>query len=234
MSVGGPPKAVLGGPKPREPPQVANAVAGSVVGTPAAGAPAATGGAGPSTTVTGKIAEIAAPAVPAGPPMLNGKKVIIKMPKETITAEPTEGAEESGHGDASKEVITSRPSWARNPLPQLVDELPSNWEGLEITSSESITVEIVGPPLVLIKPKVSLSCPLVIVQSANSEVRSKRAWDALKQHAIEAKLEKLGVEKGANVNMNEPMMSSVPHIFAPHARAASVSQILTWYSQYLF
>jgi hypothetical protein len=36
----------------------------------------------------------------------------------------------------------------------------------------------------------------------------------MKQKDIEEKLEKLGVEKGSG--------SSVPHIYAPHARAASV------------
>ena len=42
----------------------------------------------------------------------------------------------------------------------------------------------------------------------------QRAWDELKQKAIEEKLEKLGVERGTG--------SNVPHIHAPHARAASV------------
>ncbi len=36
----------------------------------------------------------------------------------------------------------------------------------------------------------------------------------MKQMAIEEKLEKLGVERGSG--------SNVPHIYAPHARAASV------------
>jgi len=40
------------------------------------------------------------------------------------------------------------------------------------------------------------------------------AWDEMKQQAIEEKLERLGVERGSG--------SNVPHIFAPHARAASV------------
>jgi hypothetical protein len=37
----------------------------------------------------------------------------------------------------------------------------------------------------------------------------------MKQQVIEEKLEKLGVERGSG--------SNVPHIFAPHARAASVN-----------
>ncbi|KAF8060923.1 hypothetical protein FPV67DRAFT_1673756 [Lyophyllum atratum] len=43
----------------------------------------------------------------------------------------------------------------------------------------------------------------------------KRSWDDMKQKAIEEKLEKLGVERGSG--------SNVPHIHAPHARAASIS-----------
>jgi len=39
------------------------------------------------------------------------------------------------------------------------------------------------------------------------------SWESIKQRQIEEKLEKLGVERGAN---------SVPQILAPHARAASV------------
>ncbi|THG97227.1 hypothetical protein EW026_g4730 [Hermanssonia centrifuga] len=41
------------------------------------------------------------------------------------------------------------------------------------------------------------------------------AWDAMKQKMIEEKLQRLGVEKGS--------MPTVPHIHAPHARAASIS-----------
>lgn len=43
------------------------------------------------------------------------------------------------------------------------------------------------------------------------------AWDTIKQKIIEEKLQKLGVERGSG------SASSVPHIHAPHARAASVS-----------
>ncbi|KAG5646905.1 hypothetical protein DXG03_001981 [Asterophora parasitica] len=43
----------------------------------------------------------------------------------------------------------------------------------------------------------------------------KRAWEEIKKIAIEEKLEKLGVERGFG--------SNVPHIHAPHARAASIS-----------
>lgn len=43
----------------------------------------------------------------------------------------------------------------------------------------------------------------------------KGAWDDIKRRVIEEKLERLGVERGSG--------STVPHIHAPHARAASVS-----------
>jgi hypothetical protein len=46
------------------------------------------------------------------------------------------------------------------------------------------------------------------------------AWDAVKNKFIEEKLEKLGVEKGSGGH------STIPHIHAPHARAASVGRIL--------
>lgn len=49
---------------------------------------------------------------------------------------------------------------------------------------------------------------------------SQHAWDTLRQQVIEQKLVQLGVERGSG--------SSVPHIYAPHARAASVS--LSWCS----
>ncbi|KAI9452399.1 hypothetical protein BJY52DRAFT_1226104, partial [Lactarius psammicola] len=44
----------------------------------------------------------------------------------------------------------------------------------------------------------------------------KSAWDAVKKKFIDEKLEKLGVEKGSG--------SSMPHIHAPHARAASAAR----------
>ena len=47
---------------------------------------------------------------------------------------------------------------------------------------------------------------------------SQHAWDALRQLVIEQKLVQLGVERGSG--------SSVPHIYAPHARAASVSSLV--------
>jgi hypothetical protein len=58
MSVGGPPKAVLGGPKPKE--AVVPAAAAAVIAAPAP-----------------------APAVPDAPPV-KGKKTTVKVPKETV------------------------------------------------------------------------------------------------------------------------------------------------------
>ncbi|KAF8350283.1 hypothetical protein F5887DRAFT_1270081 [Amanita rubescens] len=43
----------------------------------------------------------------------------------------------------------------------------------------------------------------------------QHAWDVLRQQVIEEKLVQLGVERGSG--------STVPHIYAPHARAASIS-----------
>ena len=48
----------------------------------------------------------------------------------------------------------------------------------------------------------------------------------MKQRIIEEKLEKLGVERGTGPGTGSGMSSStVPHIHAPHARAASVRLI---------
>ncbi|OBZ79892.1 hypothetical protein A0H81_00127 [Grifola frondosa] len=60
---------------------------------------------------------------------------------------------------------------------------------------------ILPPPGIPMTPLVDVFLP------------GKTAWDTIKRSIIEEKLEKLGVERGSG--------SSVPHILAPHARAAS-------------
>lgn len=57
-----------------------------------------------------------------------------------------------------------------------------------------------------------LLCFLIVFQPA---------WEVVKKKFIEEKLEKLGVEKGSTSH------STVPHIHAPHARAASVRRFLS-------
>jgi hypothetical protein len=115
MSVGGPPKAVLGGPKAQQ--QQQQQV--QLQQQPAAPTPA-----------------------PAPEPPLKGKKILVKVPKESSNDE--DGSE-------------SRPTWARNPIPTLVDDTPSNWEGLEISTGAELDVEDVGPSRVNLKSKVCCS-----------------------------------------------------------------------------
>ncbi|KAF8875019.1 hypothetical protein CPB85DRAFT_1444158 [Mucidula mucida] len=130
------------------------------------------------------IPPTAASPSPAPPPVKQ-KKVVINLPKETIRAE-----------DGS---VTGRAEWARRPLD--------------------------GPPI----PPAPVVAPVetntredfpsdiwryTMPSTVDVFLPGKSAWDAIKQMAIEEKLEKLGVERGGG---------SVPPIFAPHARAASIS-----------
>ncbi|KAF8887705.1 hypothetical protein BD779DRAFT_1525783 [Infundibulicybe gibba] len=105
----------------------------------------------------------------------------------------------------------TRPSWARVPLPdQFIggerQPLPA-----EISSGESYPPE-----------EVRRHLPNVI----DVFLPGKRMWETIKQQAIEEKLEKLGVERGSGSNM--------PHIHAPHARAASISSTADHAVQLMF
>ncbi|KAJ3512730.1 hypothetical protein NLJ89_g3354 [Agrocybe chaxingu] len=114
------------------------------------------------------------------------KKVIVNLPKETV---PGEDGEPS-----------TRPSWARSPLDnQYV------YEDTPVAPVETTTAEVYPPD----------NWRLELPSSIDVYLPGKVAWEAIKQKAIEEKLEKLGVERGSG--------SNVPHIHAPHARAASIS-----------
>jgi len=177
LSIGGPPKAILGGPAKKHIP-----LPPPVVDTPA--------------------------IVP-----LKTKKVTVNLPKETIVRDDGEPG--------------TRPSWARTPL-----YAPFTYEEQAVVSAELTTADLFpsdtwrhhvpGTIDVFLPGKVwipysSLINYLLILCLAFVVVRDtqQRAWDAMKQQAIEEKLERLGVERGSG--------STVPHIHAPHARAASVS-----------
>ncbi|KAF5361647.1 hypothetical protein D9758_007367 [Tetrapyrgos nigripes] len=93
---------------------------------------------------------------------------------------------------------SNRPEWARNPSktpfePQ--EDLPF----VESSSAEEFPPE---------------SWRKGLPSTIDVFLPGKGAWEAIKQQAIEEKLEKLGVERGG---------SSVPQIQAPHTRAASIS-----------
>ncbi|KAH9487164.1 hypothetical protein JR316_0001233 [Psilocybe cubensis] len=155
LSIGGPPKAVLGGP------------ARKVSPLPGALGPSITPGATPAPVKT--------------------KKVIVNFPKETPVGEDGEP--------------TTRPSWARTPLPK------------ESDSSEQVPVKAVEIATAESYPPDEWRHDLP--DAVDVYLPGKRAWDALKIQTIEEKLEKLGVERGSG--------STVPQIHAPHARAASIS-----------
>ncbi|CAL1697291.1 unnamed protein product [Somion occarium] len=94
----------------------------------------------------------------------------------------------------------SRPDWARNPLPIIeLPDLPAV-EPPELTTLEAYPSDAWRQ---YIPPTVDVFLP------------GKSAWDTMKRRIIEEKLEKLGVERGTG--------SIVPHVHAPHARAASIS-----------
>ncbi|PPQ90421.1 hypothetical protein CVT25_014939 [Psilocybe cyanescens] len=154
LSIGGPPKAILGGPARKVSP-----LPGAV---------------GPSIT----------PAATPAPAKV--KKVIVNLPKETPVGEDGEP--------------TTRPSWARSPLPK-----ESDFEETAVKAAEIDTAESYPPD----------SWRLGLPDSIDVYLPGKRAWDTLKAQTIEEKLEKLGVERGSG--------STVPQIHAPHARAASIS-----------
>ncbi|KAF4572487.1 hypothetical protein EYR36_006993 [Pleurotus pulmonarius] len=151
MSVGGPPKATLGGPGRNHSP----------LPVPVAAAAAAT-------------------------PQPKAKKVVLNLPKETVTGEDGE--------------VQGRPTWARHPIPMSEVDIPDDILPVEMVSAEIYPPDFQRDHL---PDTIEVFLP------------GKRAWDELKQKAIEEKLERLGVERGSG--------SNVPHIFAPHARAASIS-----------
>ncbi|KAG6808900.1 hypothetical protein H0H92_002425 [Tricholoma furcatifolium] len=125
------------------------------------------------------------PAVAVTPAPQKTKKINVKLPQETITGD---------EGESS-----TRASWARNML-----------DGFEFKDHEVTPVET-STCVVFPSDEWRHHMP----DTLDVFLPGKRAWDALKQQEIEAKLEKLGIERGFG--------SNVPHIHAPHARAASIS-----------
>ncbi|TFK76630.1 hypothetical protein BDN72DRAFT_829764 [Pluteus cervinus] len=122
-----------------------------------------------------------------------------------VAAAPTQKAKKV-NVNLPKETIPgdgqpdTRPSWARNLLDHPVEYKDLSIPPVEIYSAESY------PPD---------SWRLHIPNAVDVFLPGKIAWEEMRQQAIEEKLEKLGVERGSG--------SNVPHIFAPHARAASIS-----------
>ncbi|KAF9651983.1 hypothetical protein BDM02DRAFT_3266639 [Thelephora ganbajun] len=153
------------------------------------------GGPGAKNRVITEIAPTPATTVPPQ----KTKKVVVNIPKETI---PIEGGEETP-GD---EELPRREIWARIPLrepevPEIIDPAPP-----EIISMESFPPEEWRTQL---PSTVDVFLP------------GKATWDAYKKRIIDEKLARLGIDGvfGGGINV----ANTLPHIHAPHARAASIS-----------
>ncbi|KAG6334085.1 hypothetical protein ID866_5001 [Astraeus odoratus] len=124
--------------------------------------------------------------MPPQPPVsaTKGKKVVVNLPVETIPS--------------ADDNPPTRPSWARTPMPTTSAKIPV------VPPPEIDTVEMYPPD----------TWRHAVPDTVDVFLPGRVAWDALKQKAIEEKLEKLGVERGSG--------GAAP-IHAPHARAASIS-----------
>ncbi|KAI0089817.1 hypothetical protein BDY19DRAFT_889029 [Irpex rosettiformis] len=118
-------------------------------------------------------------------PVTKPKRIVVNLPKETI-----QEGEDKGK---------STP-WARKPVSG--SEVPSQ---PSVQPIELATVEVYPPD----------AWRHVVPATIDVFLPGKSAWQAIKQKAIEEKLEKLGVERGSG--------NGVPHVLAPHTRAASIS-----------
>ncbi|TDL28968.1 hypothetical protein BD410DRAFT_781527 [Rickenella mellea] len=137
--------------------------------TPSLGGPpkAPLGGPGRKHSPLPPAASIAAAAVAD---KLKQKKIVIKIPAESSSAD-----------DAETSTPTPRALWSRTPLhPSLLPETPAILPPEKI-SSEGHPDEDSKRPL---PPTIDVFLP------------GKAAWDDMKQRIIEEKLKKLGVEKG--------------------------------------
>lgn len=136
------------------------------------------------------------------------KKTIVNLPKETTPA--------------IDEKPSERAHFARTPLPlHLIPPQPSpsppDVISAVIHPEDSLRTSIPDTVDVFLPAKVCCSSAAVCI----SNFFCQPAWEVLKKKFIEEKLEKLGVEKGSGSS------STVPHIHAPHARAASVRRFLS-------
>ncbi|KZT24681.1 hypothetical protein NEOLEDRAFT_1093966 [Neolentinus lepideus HHB14362 ss-1] len=125
----------------------------------------------------------------------NGNVAPTQKARKCVVNLPKETVKDEENAD----TIT-RPSWARTPMH--LSYLPAE---SDIRPPETISVEAYP----------SDAWRYELPDSVDVFLPGKGAWNAIKQKVIEEKLERLGVERGSG--------SNVPHIHAPHARAASIS-----------
>ncbi|KAG8942547.1 hypothetical protein FRC04_003618 [Tulasnella sp. 424] len=181
ISIGGPPRAALGGPQRK-----------ATTPTPAAAAT--------STVVEGKV-----------------RKVVVKLPKETLEDEPTEQDQE---GNPVASSSRSRPTWARSPippdsLPEQALPAPPQIASVEIYPSHSPEEEEGGGD----SAESSTAAATVVLPRRN-------AWDVYRKNIIEEKLAKLGVEPSGFPGLGPalPVRALPPQVLVHHHnRASSVS-----------
>ena len=145
------------------------------------------------------------PTANATPPSQKPNKATVNLPKETLP-----------DGDG-------RSSFARTPIPlHLVPSQPHvpppDVTSANIYPPDNLRVEIPNTIDVFLPGRVRswfFNAPQLLFSDVFT---FQSAWDAVKKKFIDEKLEKLGVEKGTTE-------SSMLHIHAPHARAASVSYL---------
>ncbi|KAG6845279.1 hypothetical protein H0H87_011430 [Tephrocybe sp. NHM501043] len=144
-----------------------------------------------------------------GPPkaVLGGPtRKLSPLPAPTAPAAPPQKAkkvniklpQETIPGEEEGQLPTRTP-WARNVLDGFVFE----------------DQEVLPVGLVTVEPYPSDEWRRHMPDTLDVFLPGKRAWDDIKAKEIEVKLEKLGIERGFG--------SNIPHIHAPHARAASIS-----------
>ncbi|KAH9949523.1 hypothetical protein B0H21DRAFT_728360 [Amylocystis lapponica] len=148
---------------------------------------------GPPKAVLGGPQRKVSP-MPAAPATAASPANVPPKPKKVVVNFPRETI--PGEGDAPP----TRQTWARTPLQP--SQVP---EALDVPPVDITTADPYPPD----------GWRYHLPNTVDVFLPGKSSWDAIKQRIIEEKLEKLGVERGSG--------SSVPHILAPHARAASIS-----------
>ncbi|KAH8999723.1 hypothetical protein EDB92DRAFT_2080754 [Lactarius akahatsu] len=144
-----------------------------------------------------------------GPPkaQLGGAGKNYRPPSPTANVVPVAQKSNKATVNLPKETVPAgdgrpptRSSFARTPIPpHLVPPQPP------VPPPDVISADIHPPDNLRVE----------VPDTVEVFLPGKPAWDDVKKRFIDEKLEKLGIEKGNG--------SSMPHIHAPHARAASIS-----------
>ncbi|KAG9011719.1 hypothetical protein FRB90_007119, partial [Tulasnella sp. 427] len=177
ISIGGPPRAALGGPQRK-----------ATTPTPAPSA----------LVVDGKM-----------------RKIVVRLPKETV--EDEQPAEEDPEGNPVASSSRSRPAWARYPIP--LDELP---EQPAPVPPQVASVEIYPSHL----PELERDSADSTAAAATVVLPRRNAWDVYRKNIIEEKLARLGVEPSGFPGLGPalPLRALPPQVLVhQHNRASSIS-----------